>query len=335
MPALLQNNIVPFIWGSQGIGKTESIKQVAQELEMQFVHLHLATQEVGDLVGLLKHKDDGTVEHSRPEWFPTSGKGIIFLDELNRAHPDVIQSMFSFITSKTIHRHQLPSEWKIVAAGNYASDDFQVTDTSDAAWMSRFCHIELKPSVEEFVFYASQKGADSIAEFISNHKEMLESKKRSTPDLTITPDRRAWLSMIAPLESIEFDPSVRMELYSGIIGTTAASSFMNFKRTNEKRVTIKQILQDYKKVKSKLLSSSEGTETRFDILATPFDDLELMLNHDPDLLTEESLANLVYYMNDIPLELLTKVVKRLGSIQFKFKKELLNNEKLIKRFLNS
>jgi hypothetical protein len=70
-------------------------------------------------------------------------------------------------------------------------------------------------------------------------------------------------------------------------------------------------------------------------LATPFDDLELMLNHDPDLLTEESLANLVHYMNDIPLELLTKVVKRLGSIQFRFKKELLNNEKLIKRFLNS
>jgi MoxR-like ATPase len=150
LPTLLKNNIVPFTWGNQGIGKTQSIAQVAAQAGIGFVHLHLATQEVGDLVGLLMIQADGTVKHARPEWFPTEGEGIIFLDELNRAHPDVIQAMFSFITSKTIHTHKLPDGWKIVAAGNYQSDQFNVTDTSDAAWMSRFCHIELQPTVQEF-----------------------------------------------------------------------------------------------------------------------------------------------------------------------------------------
>lgn len=333
LPSLLQFDIVPFIWGNQGIGKTESVKQVAADLDIGFVHLHLATQEVGDLVGLLKHRSDGTVEHSRPEWFPTEGAGIIFLDELNRAHPDVIQSMFSFITSKTIHRHQLPKSWKIVAAGNYASDDFQVTDTSDAAWMSRFCHIELQPTADEFVSYAKSKQANSVAEFIMNHKEMLEVAKRASHSINVTPDRRSWLGMIAPLETVGMEPEVRMELYSGIIGATAAASFMNFKTDSERRVDIKQILENYERVRSRMIAASEGTDTRFDVLAAPFDDLEQLINYDPEAINEQNYGNLVAFMQDIPLELLLKSIKRLSKLRFKMKQKLLNDESLAKRFI--
>jgi hypothetical protein len=45
--------------------------------------------------------------------------------------------------------------------------------------MSRFCHIDFKPTVEEFIGYAESKGADVIADFIRNHNEMLVKERKS------------------------------------------------------------------------------------------------------------------------------------------------------------
>jgi len=133
LPILMKHDIVAFLWGVQGVGKTETVRQIADSNGGGFVHLHLATQEVGDLVGLLKHNNDGTVSHACPEWLPTpqaieagrfASTGIVFLDELNRAHPDVLQAIFSLVMGKTIHTHKLADGWKIVVAGNYCFYDY-------------------------------------------------------------------------------------------------------------------------------------------------------------------------------------------------------------------
>jgi hypothetical protein len=326
LPTLLKHNIVPFVWGPQGVGKTQTVSQIAKELEVGFVHLHLATQEVGDLVGLLVHKPDNTVAHARPEWFPTEGKGIIFLDELNRAHPDVIQAMFSFITSKTIHTHKLPDGWKIVAAGNYANESFTVTDTSDAAWMSRFCHIHFVPSPEEFCIHAEKRGADTVADFITAQPQMLEQKIKSQHDLGVTPDRRSWLEMIGSLEKEDLKDEVRYELYAGILGDIAAAAFVTHKKTVSKSIKLKSIMADYTKVRAQVMEVANGKDTRFDVLSQPLDELVAKVTDAPDLLTDSMVANLHEFMLDIPLELLSQVVKKLSGLQFTNKNRLLSDK---------
>lgn len=323
LPVMMKNNVVPFIWGHQGIGKTQVVKQVAYEANVGFVHLHLATQEVGDLVGLLKHNDDGTVSHARPEWLPLDGKGILFLDELNRAHPDVIQACFSLITSKMIHMHVLPEGWHIVAAGNFG-DDMTLTDTSDAAWMSRFCHVEFKPTSAEFVAFAEKREAFTVADFISEHAELLEVKGRKGLDVTITPDRRSWLEMIAPLENESMDQETRMIVYAGIVGTTAASRFINFKTTKERRLRLRDILRDYDGVRERVLSMSKEKDTRYDALAAPILELEAKVETGVGLEPLE-IENLKKYFLDVPKELLTQSFKKLGRANFKGKNELLND----------
>lgn len=330
LPLLLKNNIVPFVWGYQGIGKTQIVSQYAKENGLGFVHLHLATQEVGDLVGLLKHNDDGTVSHSRPEWFPTEGKGIIFLDEFNRSHPDVLQAMFPFTTNKTMHTHKLPDGWKIVAAGNFQSADFVTTDISDAALMSRFCHIELSPSAEEFCVFADSRKAFTVSDFIRDMPELLEQKNRSKHEITVTPDRRAWLEMIAPLENEDMEDTIRFETYAGIVGNTATSSFFAHKKSAQSRLRLKDILGDYNKVKSKVESLISREETRLDMLSSPLEELYTHLETDPEYLTEAGTKNLKKYFEVIPLELLARAVKKLGTIRFKEKNNLLSDEKLIK-----
>lgn len=330
LPILTKHNIVPFLWGMQGVGKTQVVKQVANEANVGFIHLHLATQEVGDLVGLLRHNDDGTVSHARPEWLPISGKGVLFLDELNRAHPDVIQACFSLITSRTIHTHTLPEGWKIVAAGNYATDEFTVTDTSDRAWMSRFCHLDFEPTSAEFVAFAEKREAFTVADFISEHGELLESKNRKKPDLNITPDRRAWLEMIAPLENESIDEETRMKIYSGIVGMTAASRFLNFKNTKERRLRLRDILSDYSKVKDRVKSMNKDKDTRYDALAAPIQELEAKVETGVGLEPNE-VENLKQYFLDVPKELLAQTIKKLGRANFKGKTDLLNDPVFAKR----
>lgn len=331
LPKVIKHDIVPFVWGMQGVGKTQTVKQIADSLKIGFCHLHLATQEVGDLVGLLKQNKDGTVSHSRPEWFPTEGEGILFLDELNRAHPDVVQACFSLITSKTIHTHTLPPGWKIVAAGNYQSSEFTVTDTSDQAWMSRFCHIDFEPEVEEFCNYAEKRGADTVAEFIRADSSCLEAGKRDKPELKITPDRRAWLEMIAPLENEEFDEVTRFELYKGIVGFVAATAFRTYKMSSEKKLRLKDILKRYDMVRERVISLSAGKEARLDILNVPIEEITEKLKDSEFVMTFDECENFKRYLLDIPKECVVSFTKKASKLMFKNKDQLLNDAEFCKR----
>ncbi len=331
LPILTRNNIVPFIWGAQGVGKTQGVKQFAKDFGGGFIHLHLATQEVGDLVGLLVHGENGTVRHARPEWFPTEGKGVVFLDELNRAHPDVIQGMYSFITDKTIHTHRLPEGWVIVAAGNYQSNMFNVTDTSDAAWMSRFCHLDFQPSKEEFISFAETKEAYSVADFIRTHPELLDvAHKEKLNTSMIVPDRRSWLDMIGRLENeSELEP-IRYEVYAGIVGPTAAASFMSDRHKSHGKISGRDILNRFKDVKNKVVEASDPVSTRFDLLNSAVEEILLML---PDkTLSEKQMTNLKNFLLTIPLEMGLKVFKKLHEVKWEQKNEILNNTKFVGMF---
>lgn len=331
-PSLLKHNIVPFIWGAQGIGKTSVVREYCKRNNLGFVHLHLATQEVGDLVGLLKHCDDGTVEHARPEWFPTTGSGIVFLDEFNRAHPDVLQTMFPFTQSKTIHRHKLPDGWKVVAAGNYQNENFTVTDTSDAALMSRFCHIDLRPTVEEFVTFAEANNAMSVAGFIMDQPKMLETDVKSGFE-GAKPDRRAWLTMVAPLEDETLDEAVRFELYCGIVGGTAAAAFKVWKHSNVRRVRLSEVMNDYSKVRPRILEYTKDKETRFDMITSPLEELYGKLKENPNFLTDSNVQNLKGFFYDLPLEVVSQAAKSLNKINFAKKDAFLNDPTFINALL--
>lgn len=343
LPILLNNNITPFLWGSQGVGKTETVKQYCAENKLDLRILYTATQEVGDLIGLLvKNEEDGTVYHARPEWFPTEGEGVIFLDELNRAPNDVLQSLFSFILKGTLHTHQLPPGWKVVAAGNYQNENFTTTDTSDAAWMSRFCHLDFTPSVEEWLIYAEGRGMHETAQFIREQNGMLELDAKTGGRLDtsfIKPDRRAWTEGIGKLElDGGLTDETRYEVFSGLVGPTAAASYISWLGKKEKALNLNQVLKTYNgKVRERVLDlASETKERRFDLLNQPIDELCAKIEADSNLLaTTGYLENIKLFLADIPKELSTKAFVRLAKLgKFHGYNELLNDPLYVKRVVS-
>lgn len=341
LPFMLKNKIVPFLWGSQGVGKTQTIKQYCKENDLQCVVLNTATQEVGDLIGLLvKNDQDGTAYHTRPRWFPTTGKGIVFLDELNRAQPDVVQSLFPFILSGTLHTHQLPEGWRVVAAGNYNSERFNVTDTSDAAFLSRFCHIDFVPTTSEWVAYASSQGAESVSDFIHEQPGLLElDAKRAgrLDDSFITPDRRAWLEGIGALEAEHTLPEdLRYELYCGLVGKAAAAAFITWKGKAQKSIRLNDILTKYSSIRTKVKKmTKDGNETRFDLLNGPLEEFFANLGLNPQLLEthKDALTNMQAYLIDLPIELAMKFFTRCAEVKkFSGRDSLLNDPEFAKNF---
>lgn len=330
LPILMKNNIVPYLHGSHGLGKTQVVKQTAKELGMKCVTLYLSTQEVGDLIGLLVHDEkSGTVKHSRPEWFPTEEDGptLIFLDEFNRAHPDVLQAMLPFALDRTLHTHKLPAGCAIVVGGNYNSNNYSVTDISDSALLSRFCHLDFKPTREEFIGYAEDNGADDIASFIRDHGNMLEEDTKNEFDISkIKPNRRAWLDFIYPLESEAGLDKDRFEVYSGIVGQAATASFFTHKKTKEAVLDINKVLKNYSSVRAKVLEvAGDKQDVRLDYLNAPIDELLSRLESKKDFLKPEYLDNVKQFLMDIPLELAMKVFKRMSDMQFDNKKNLVND----------
>lgn len=336
LPVLLKHDIVPFLWGNQGVGKTSIIKQYAasQGPAYGFVHLHLATQEVGDLIGLLIHSKDGeSVHHARPRWFPTEGEGVIFLDELNRAHPDVINAIFSLVLGKKIHEHVLPPGWKIVAAGNYQNNNFNVSDTSDKAWRSRFCHIDFKPSVQEFAAYLEAKGHQTVADFIREQPDMLGTNEDKFDFSTITLDPRALAELIGPLDSEPSINDLRHELYQGILGPTAAAAYMVFKEKRYEKIRGMDILNKFNKaLKAKIIELSNVDSIRFDLLNDAAEEILLHLDKKDTLITSTQLKNFKEFLITIPLELSLKINKRLEESKWSQKHHVINDPEFIELF---
>lgn len=92
----------------------------------------------GDLIGLPKIDETSQkTEFLPPQWFPLDNKPLcIFLDELNRARPEILLAVMDFSLNRKLAIKNLPEGSFIISAVN-SGEDYQVTDL-DSALISRF-----------------------------------------------------------------------------------------------------------------------------------------------------------------------------------------------------
>jgi len=188
-----------FIWGAPGIGKTEILHQVANNLDIIVQEWHLSQIEPTDFRGVPKveniikgsvdPKDERTVS-KLPAIFPTSdgenGKGgIMFFDELNRAPEMVLSASLALALSGKFGDYRLPSRWIVLAAGNRPGDITSTQLTDDPILWNRFAHVNYAPSVENdwIPFATTQKpiNPDLIAflKFYKQYYHRLDTESKS------------------------------------------------------------------------------------------------------------------------------------------------------------
>lgn len=252
--------VAPLFVGPMGCGKSEIVKQVAQELGIQLVDLRLAQMETGDLIGI-PYRDGNVSKWAVPEWFPKEGtRGIIFLDELNRAPHDVRQAVFQLIWDKKMHMHNLPKGWTVVAAINPDSTDYQV-ELLDKAMLRRFVVLELRPNVDSWTEWAMGEGnvSSEVTGFIGTHKDMLFEPENF--EMPVKRNNAAW-SVVNTLRKAGAIPQeLEFEILAGTVGKEAASAFITYLDKNyERPVNGEEVLKNYDDVREKVLKQKKKSD---------------------------------------------------------------------------
>lgn len=239
--------------GNHGIGKSRIVEDYFTEKGIKVTALFLGQMsDPGDLIGLPRlNEETGKTDFMPPYWFPTDGVPIVlFLDELNRARPEMLQTVMDLVLNRKLAGRRLPEGSRIISAVN-AGEQYQVGEL-DPALVSRFNIYTLRPTVQDWLAWAKRAGLDErVINFIQTHPDKLDSRfDPSSDSLDKSPDRRAWERVSQVLKGVKNPEAYHAKLVAGIIGAlTASTLFDSFK---ERVVTGKEVIEKYEEMAEKV-----------------------------------------------------------------------------------
>lgn len=252
--------------GKHGIGKSRILEDFFAARGEKVVILFLGQMsDPGDLIGL-PHLDEATgrTEFMLPYWFPTDGKPVVlFLDELNRARPEVLQTVMDLTLNRKLAGKSLPEGSRIISAVNGGSE-YQLTDL-DPALVSRFNIYDFAPSVEDWLNWAREACLDSrIISFIEDNPEYLDGEEDGAvfgeDNLERTPDRRSWERASKVIEKFTELDDLLQAMLSGIVGNRASAFFFEYVNQHKLPAVSKILADGNFTEKLKLLEDLNFTE---------------------------------------------------------------------------
>ena len=238
--------------GNHGIGKSEILTEYFSGKGMKVVPLFLGQMsDPGDLIGIPNRNDTtGKTEFMPPYWFPLDGKPVVlFLDELNRARPEVLQTIMDLALNRTLAGRKLPDRSRIISAVN-AGDQYQLTDL-DPALVSRFNVVTFRPTVQEWLLWAEKVGVDArVRDFIRENPMWLDknpdAKEGADTGLDKTPDRRGWKRVSDILKTAGDISPIVAKAIAAIVGPKAASALAG-SVSARKILSGREVLQNFEK----------------------------------------------------------------------------------------
>lgn len=183
-----QVKLSTMIWGPPGIGKSSIVAQTAAAHGLACVDLRLSQLAPTDLRGL-PVAEGGRARWYPPEFLPTDGTGVLFLDEINLAPPTMQGMAQQLVLDRRVGSYLVPEGWYIWAAGNRQEDSASVFEMP-APVANRFLHVDVEPDLESFKQYAREHGIhEQIIGFLSFRPGLLHHFDTSQP---AWPTPRSW-----------------------------------------------------------------------------------------------------------------------------------------------
>lgn len=193
--------------------------------------------EVIRILQLLGHftAADG-VARMRQMLQPKLTRGIMFLDELNRAQDDVLQAVFQLVLDHQLGSYVLPSGWQIVTAGNYM-EGYMTNGFTDAAFLDRFTHLVLDGgdlTLDEWVDYMSSRhrgAAAQVIEFATQNIKHLDGDIKGELGFSVQPSRRSWEAVVrveAACAKTSYGEDARMGVIAGLVGRETAMAYVRY-----------------------------------------------------------------------------------------------------------
>jgi AAA domain (dynein-related subfamily) len=188
--ALIGQRVPLHIWGACGVGKSQIVAQVASGLNWQSLDVRAVQLDPVDLRGLPRIAAD-QAEWVPPKFLPTSGQGILFLDELTSAPQMTQAGCYQLVLDRKLGEYRLPDGWMVIAAGNPASER-GVYFSMPRPLRNRFVHLDLEPDFEDWSKWAVKANIRPEIIAFLRFKPTLLHDADATSDVNAWPTPRSW-----------------------------------------------------------------------------------------------------------------------------------------------
>lgn len=266
------------IWGAPGIGKTAILMNVLEEMKNDFPDYQLIVKtlsnETPDNFTLPKYVEVDGYDMATdvpktwlPVYKPTGnpavdamhdekcGNGLLFIDELSRATPQVLNVILPLVNEGMFNGYKLGSGWTIVCASNRTDDEQSGQAAIGNALANRFFQLHYEPTVHTWRKWADKQ--KYISPLLLQWLSMPESEEFSggkfyymdpnedsgrLSDTTIMCTPRSWTNAMKRLarraKTLENDlsgfrifdipPHIIRRALNGCVPAQAVDAFMSF-----------------------------------------------------------------------------------------------------------
>ena len=297
--------------GRHGVGKSQVIYQLAEVIGLPVVERRASQMTEGDLLGL-PSTDGAVTTWNPPEWFKTACETAValFLDEVDRATPEVRQGIFELTDSRKLAGFTLHPDTLIFAAvnGGEHGEQYQVGEM-DPAELDRWTVFDVEPTVEDWLSWAKDGTVHEVVwDFINQNHNHLEHKDDFEPN-KVYPSRRSWDRLSECLTGAGLleegaDTGTLYNLTNAFVGFEAAVSFRDFVEQYERQVTVEDILD-----KGKIAKTSDFGINEHSALVEKMEAVKVF----EAALTETQVQNLADYFLTLPSEVAMKLWTVLGK----------------------
>lgn len=305
-------NVIPYIEGPPGIGKTVIVKDICEEFKYDFKEVILSRYGALDIQGLhVPDYNSGMLKH-----FPTTrllstspshAYTVCFFDEFSNSQGDVQAAIQSLFESREIEGHKVPPNMLFVAAGNGEDDGCNARPLPNSIldrivlikhsvnkefvkswkeWANKNHHL-----VNPFVIAYIEFSADSLYTFNPNNSD---SKKFASP--------RGWVKLSGYLNTIGSDNPLVKDVACGILGDIEGAKFNSF-------LTLCNDIPKYSDITNNPDSAvvPKNLNSRFAVIAMIESNLR---NESPLTLTQKACENIIGYIKKFPNEISQWAIKR-------------------------
>lgn len=242
------------IWGPPGIGKTDGLYQAGRKIakrlitekkikkieEFGVIDFRLAMRDPTALIGFpMPDQKSQTMKFWRDGELPTSGYGIVFMDEINSATRATQAGGMQLTLTRRIGEYQLPDGWSIMAAGNRESDN-GVVYKMPAPLANRLVHIDAEVDNLGWQAWAVDNGVTPELLAWIRFKPDLLFKFDPKIDSKAFPTPRSWVKTDKFLRSDDPE-TIKYQLIKGTVGDGPGSDYWSFLKLIDQLPTLEEI----------------------------------------------------------------------------------------------
>ncbi|MGI8544651.1 MAG: AAA family ATPase [Aridibacter sp.] len=220
------------LWGATGVGKSECVRGLAQDLNAELRDIRLCQKLPSDIGGLpaLDHETKQTVFY--PPAFLDARQDkknvILFFDEISLAPDDTKGAVLGILEERRQGKVEIPDNWIIVAAGNRPEDLANARGLGAAA-NRRLLHIVIEPQLEATLAHFIKIGViPEVLAFLKVFPQHLSGEESArTQKHELYPRPASWKKVSDIFRELrKSDGRVKHLAVAGIIGDSVAAEFM-------------------------------------------------------------------------------------------------------------